>query len=87
MVESVEDILDEIPQLKEQDFIKDEKDILESLSEGERKIWQVLSEKPSHIDHITNLVSMSTSEVLALLLSLELKDFVKQLSGMMFVKQ
>ncbi len=87
LVESVEDILVEIPQLKEQNFKKDEKDILKSLSESERKIWQVLSEKPSHIDQITNLVNMSTSEVLALLLSLELKDFVKQLSGMMFVKQ
>lgn len=87
LVENVEDILAEIPQLKAQQVKKDEKDILQLLSDSEKRIFQVLSEKPCHIDRIASQANMSTSEALALLLSLELKDVIKQLSGMMFVRQ
>ncbi|MBN2031561.1 DNA-processing protein DprA [bacterium] len=87
LIENVEDILADIPQLKGQQTKKEERDILQLLSNREKMIWEVLSEKPTHIDDITAQVNMDTSEVLALLLSLELKDVVKQLSGMMFVRQ
>ncbi len=87
LIEKVEDILAEIPQFKGQQTEKEEMDILQLISDREKMIWEVLSEKPSHIDHITAQVNMDTSEVLALLLSLELKNVVKQFSGMMFVRQ
>jgi len=88
LVENVEDILDEIPELKVERKKKEKQgDFLKLLSDKEQMLWRVLSEEPLHIDKIASDAKMETSEALALLLSLELKNFVKQLSGMMFVRR
>lgn len=88
LVESVEDILSEIPQWKENgEKTGKKRDVLELLSDEEKRLWEVLSEEPLHIDRIAVEASVTTHEALALLLSMELKNCVKQLSGMMFVRQ
>jgi len=88
LVENVEDILAEIPELKVNKERKEKRgDLVKLLSDKEKILWEVLSEEPLHIDKIALDAKMETSETLALLLSLELKNFVKQLSGMMFVRQ
>ncbi len=56
------------------------------LSETEKKIWDVLSDDPVHIDLISQQTGLSTSEVLSILLTLELKDLVSQQSGKMFTR-
>ena len=61
-------------------------DISKRLSEDEKDLWDVLSEEPIHIDQIAAKARVTTSEALAMLLSMELKNCVKQLSGMMFVR-
>ena len=88
LVESVEDIIAEIPELKANKGEKGRRDdFVKLLSDKEKILLDVLSEEPLHIDKIALDAKMGTSEALALLLSLELKNFVKQLSGMMFVRQ
>jgi len=87
LIESVEDIISEIPQWKEMEKRRPKEAVSELLSSDEKKIWEVLSEEPIHIDRISSEAKMTTSEALALLLSLELKNCVKQLSGMMFVRK
>jgi len=50
----------------------------------EEKILSVLTSNPTHIDLIASSTSMSTSDCLVYLLSLEFKNAVKQLPGKMF---
>jgi len=57
-----------------------------SLTLFEKKIFDVLSEEPMHIDLLAEKTELTTSDVLVNLLSLEFKGAVKQLAGKMFVK-
>ena len=87
LVESVEDILTEMPHWKSDEEAGQKiEDVSERLSEEERVLWDVLSEEPLHIDGIAAQANVTTSEALAMLLSMELKNCVRQLSGMMFVR-
>lgn len=51
----------------------------------EQKIFDVLSEKPKHIDKIATETNIMSSECLVHLLSLEFRELVKQLPGKSFV--
>lgn len=87
LVECVEDILTEIPGWVVDGKRSSEKiDVLKILSDQEKSIWKVLGDEPTHIDQIAVHANVTTSEALAMLLSMELKNCVKQLSGMMFVR-
>ena len=88
LVTKVEDILEELKmittlQQKEKNKIKKD---LSQLSEVEKKIYNLITNEPHHIDKIAQDISMPTSQALSTLLSLELKGFIKQLSGKMFVR-
>jgi len=87
LVESVEDIFDEIPGMRSDIQQKKEAHLINDLPDIERKIWQILSDEPKHIDMIAAEMQLSTSELLASLLSMELKNYVDHLSGMMFVRR
>jgi len=56
------------------------------LPQEEKNIYQILSTEPAHIDQIAQTVSFSTGQALSVLLNLELKGLVKQLSGKMFTR-
>jgi len=87
LVQSVEDILSELePKLK--GYLKPEprEEIKIELTPQERRILENLSERPMHIDKIAQSAGVPTSQALSILLSLELKDMVKQLAGKMFVR-
>lgn len=56
------------------------------LSDKETNIYRLISDEARHIDKIATLASVSVSDALSLLLSMELKGLVKQLSGKMFVR-
>jgi DNA processing protein len=88
LVTSVDDILEELNlitsvQQKEKNQI--EKD-LSQLSEMEKNIYNLIMNEPYHIDKIAQETHVTTSCALSTLLSLELKGFIKQLSGKMFVR-
>ncbi len=57
-----------------------------SYSDLERKLLDALSYDPAHIDSIASSLSLPTSKVLTVLLSLELKNVVRQGVGKMFYK-
>jgi len=90
LVENIEDILVEISCFesiyRSASSTKNEDEILKSLSSEEVKLWDVLTSEPIHIDKIAIKAGISTSEALSLLLSMELKDCVKQITGMKFIK-
>jgi len=62
------------------------KEITLPLTPEEKRVLEALSHEARHIDTIAQANGMPTSQVLAILLSLELKDLVKQLPGKMFVR-
>jgi DNA processing protein len=87
LVTGVEDILSEFPEAgfaggvgKIPAFNPDR------LPADERKIWNVLTQEPSHIDQVASMSGVATPEALALLLSMELKSCVKQITGMRFMR-
>jgi DNA processing protein len=100
LVESVEDILEEIlPQLElPPDVPKKETSARESvpaahvapacgreaLTENESRLLGFITEKPLDADTIINRSGLAAAEVLAVLLSLELKGCVLQLPGKLF---
>ena len=87
LAESVSDIISEIPEYSHcMDKGNSEERLIESLTSSEKLLWDILSEEPIHIDQIASCAKKTTSEVLALLLCMELKNSVKQLSGKMFVR-
>ena len=56
------------------------------LAEDERRIYDLVTDAPVHIDQLTLNADKMTSEVLSVLLTLELMGLVKQLSGKMFIR-
>ncbi len=84
LVTSVNDIVSELKvyttSLAEKTFVMPE------LPQEEKNIYQILSPEPVHIDQIAQTVAVSTGQALSLLLNLELKGLVKQLSGKMFTR-
>ena len=88
LVQTVDDIVIELePKLRA--FCNEARQtspIPAELPEMEQKMLTLLSDKPVHIDFIAQNLGISTAEALSVLLTLELKEFVKQLSGKMFIR-
>ena len=87
LVTGVEDILSEFPDVTSQAPAgRPAAFDPERLSENERKVWNVLTHDPEHIDQIALQSGVPTAEALALLLSMELKSCVRQVTGMRFMR-
>ena len=86
LVESAEDILEEIlPRFRHQWSASEDRDL--SLEEEEERVFCLLEDEPMHIDSIIAQTRMSASRVSTILLQLELRGLVQQLSGKRFVKK
>jgi DNA processing protein len=85
LVQDINDILIELQgQLYKKHTIQHR--IFPKLNDLEKEIFDLLSDKPSHIDHIAKICNKGTAEILNVLLNLELFGIVKQLAGKLFVK-
>jgi len=51
------------------------------LKETEKTVWQVLSQKPVHIDQIITSTGLTAHEVHVILLNLELQGLIEQKAG------
>jgi DNA processing protein len=86
LIESAEDILEEVlPRFRHQGLESEDRDL--SLEEEEERVFCLLEDEPIHIDSIIAQTGMSASCVSTILLQLELKGLVQQLSGKRFVKR
>ncbi len=90
LVEEINDIVEELGPLAESLHIKDNKKIEDvrslTLNSKENKIFTLLSSSPKAIDEITIKSGLPASNVASILMILEVKRLVKQLSGKRFVK-
>ena len=92
LVQSVEDILDELrPHLTPippQDARPKQAAELPDLSRRERRVYECLSDDvPSHIDVVAERADMTAAGVLSVLLSLELAGIAEQLPGKRYVRK
>lgn len=86
LVMEVEDIVQELPAPKGEVPLRPPPSAEPELSPSEREVMERLSYEPKHIDVLSAEVGRPTPEVLAVLLSLELKGLVRQLPGAQFVR-
>ncbi len=90
LVEDINDIVEELGPLAEAIHIKDNKKVEDirslSLNSQENKIFSLLSSTPMAIDEITTKSGLPASNVASILMILEVKRLVKQLTGKRFVK-
>lgn len=56
------------------------------LSGDEAKLWDFLTDSPTHIDHLSRRSGMEISKVARILLGLQLKQLVRQAAGMQFYR-
>lgn len=85
LVQSVDDVLEELrgmARFKEPEVA----DLPQDLHEEEREVYQHLSLQPTHVDQISQRTGFDASRVLSILLSLELRGVIRQLSGKLFVR-
>lgn len=89
LVECMDDILEELS-MKLRPMLKSvaggNHDALPALNLFERAVFEALTDGPIHIDAICERAHAGSSDVLVHLLSLEFKNYVKQLPGKMFLK-
>jgi DNA processing protein len=85
LVQETEDIIQELEsQLGNVESI--EKKTTKTLHGFEKTLYGMLSDDPEHIDLLARKCERTTSEVLSVLLTLEIMGVAKQLSGKMFVR-
>jgi len=92
LVESVEDILDELPSYALQPFTEEDFEIEEErmelqLSTEEKAVWKAIGSSQIHIDDISRQSALPPYKVSAALVMLELKGLVQQSAGKMFTKK
>ena len=99
LVQSVDDILEELNIVEIEPVRDDERDKIEakiasktrayiynSLTEDERKVYKMLSDKPVYIDEVFEKAGLDSAKGSKALLDLELKKLIAQLPGKRFVR-
>jgi len=90
LVQTVEDIIDELPgYLRETIETRQAAlplDMAEPMTDEEAHVAKILDNDEKHIDRIAADAGLPLQKVSAILLSLEIKGLVKQLAGKMFVR-
>jgi len=84
LITSVEDIYAELPTLKGKVFSK-KFSIPPDLTDLEEQLIELISSEPIHLDQLSRATNLSIGELSQLLLALELKGVVRELSGKRFV--
>ena len=83
LVQGVDDIIGDLaPMLK--GYVRVRERVKIEVNDEEKRLCDILTGEPTHVDVIARALSLSPSKVLALLLSLELKGIVRQAEGKRF---
>jgi len=90
LVEGAEDIMVEIESSLRYKSLerlrKSDRDASESiLTDGEKKVKKILSDEPQYIDELTKKSNMTSGRINSVLLSLELKNLIRELPGKNYI--
>jgi DNA processing protein len=87
LVQNVDDVLEELgPQMRHLLRRDHAQEVDVEMTLFEKKVFDVLTNEPIHIDALAELAETSTADALVNLLSLEFKGQVRQLPGKMFMR-
>lgn len=87
LVQDIEDIMDELGgQFKQSSGATGNRPDTGKLQGNYLQVYQTLTSTPVHIDFLAVETGLSPSELLSILLTLELGGFVRQLAGKMFLQ-
>ncbi|MFH1859541.1 MAG: DNA-processing protein DprA [bacterium] len=89
LITCVEDIIEEIGLLVDtlkQPIVPEIKKNTAELIDTEKKVYLLVGDEPQHIDCFIYNSGMGAGQIASILLQLELKGFVRQLPGKMFVR-
>jgi len=87
LVQTIQDILEELKgQLRFSFTNMQEEKTAPVLKGPAKKIFELLSSEPLHIDKIAFDAGLAPAEALSILLTLELKGLIRQLAGKLFVR-
>jgi len=86
LITTAQDIFDELSSQLHLSFDQQEHAPQSSLTKTEQLLYQILSDKPIHIDALSEQTELSSSDALVTLLALEFKGVVRQLPGKLFVR-
>ena len=89
LVTGVEDIFEEIPQLRRAARAAEEKAGSApgiALTAPERQLFEIITEDPAAVDDLIGQLQWEPSRLLAVLFSLEVKGLVRQLAGKRFIR-
>jgi DNA processing protein len=92
LVNSYQDIIEELEtkdiynKSSENCNKKDENINIEDLNEYEKHFLNYISADPLHIDEIANLTELSPAQVNETLLSLELKNIIREVEGKRYIR-
>lgn len=82
----IDDILEGIKGLKDMAYKKSSEKIdLSDFSESEIKVLEILKEKPQHLEYISYMLKMDIQRVNTLLIGMELKSVVEEVSSGVFM--
>lgn len=89
LIESYEDILEELKNILPEELVNkagqsELKNIV--LSDEENKVYCLLSNEPVDVDELAKKSNLSINVLLSVLVSLEIKGFIKQYPGKVFVR-
>jgi DNA processing protein len=90
LIENTDDILDEFGfhrgVAQAGNCLRAPDEALLEMDDLQRKLYDMISDYPIHIDQIVRKGDMDAGEVSSILMEMELKGLVKQLPGKMFVR-
>ena len=91
LVNNYQDIIEELEEkrgsVEEKDaVVKEEKIFTENLTDFEKKFLKYISIEPLHIDAITDLTKLPPAKVNETLLSLELKNIIREIEGKRYIR-
>lgn len=87
LIQNADDILEELnSQLELFSPRQIAPDLSLAMDEESRNVYDLISHEPSHIDALSRKVTLPASQLMAILLDLELQGIIKQLPGKFFVR-
>ena len=84
LLTSVDDIFTELPRLRGEVKAAQIKK-MDDLTQAEQQIIEILAAEPVHLDNLSRRLNSTIPDLMQILLALELKGIIKELSGKRYI--
>lgn len=88
LIQNWKDVIAQLPEeVTRQITIRQEPACVEDLTSVEKNVMDLLSfEQPKHVDQIAQILGLKAQELLGVLVTLELKNYISQMPGKQFIR-